>query len=89
MKKDEIENGIKIFIENLKTSRTKLKFKNDVAYIRKMDGKFLDSSNQDRYILGSIIFTEDPEKVKILDSVIQKITEKRNIKFENLGEIDI
>lgn len=89
MKKDEIENGIKIFTDTLKSTKTKLNFKNDVCYLRKLDGRFLDSSNQERFILGYVLLTEDPEKIQLLDLMVQKGIEKRNIKFEDLGEIDI
>ena len=89
MKKEDIEEGIKIFIENLKESRRKIKFKTDVAYFRKMDGKFLDTSKKVRYILGNIILTEDPESIRLLDPVIRKMAIKREIKFEDLGDIEI
>ena len=87
MKKEEIEEGIKILIDYLKDSKTAIKFKTDVSYLRKMDGKFLHSSNQVGYILGTVILTEDPEKVRLLDPVIQKLAIKRAIKFEDLGKI--
>ncbi|NHI91758.1 MAG: hypothetical protein EAX96_04580 [Candidatus Lokiarchaeota archaeon] len=89
MKKEDIENGIKIYLESLKNSKMKIKFKKDVSYLRKMDGKFLDSSNKVCHVLGNIILTEDPEKVRLLDPVIQKMADKRSIKFEDLGEVDI
>ena len=89
MKKDEIENGIRILTESLKNSKRKIKYKKDISYLRKMDGKFLDNSKEDRFLLCSVILTEDLEKVRLLDPVIEKIAKKQEIKFEDLGDIEI
>ena len=89
MNKEEIEEGIKVFIEKLKESRRKVKFKTHTAYFRKMDGRFLGASDKERFILGTVILTEDPESIRLLDPVIKKIAIKREIKFEDLGDIEI
>ncbi len=89
MKKDEIIEGMKLTVKFLKESRRKIKYKNDVSYLRKMDGKFLDNSKTERFILSTVILTEDLEKIRLLDPVIQKMAKKQNIQFEDLGDIEI
>ena len=89
MKKEEIENGITILTEVLKKSNRKIKYKKDISYLRKMDGKFLDNSNEERFLLCSVILTEDLEKIRLLDPIIEKIAKKQEISFEDLGQIEI
>lgn len=89
MKKEDIEKGLKLFTETLKETKLTIDFKEDVLYLRKLDGKFLDSSNQVRSILGYVLIAEDLEKIAFLKRVVNKIIEKQNVKFEDLGEIEL
>lgn len=89
MKKEEIEEGLKILTDAFKNSRMKIKYKKDVSYLRKMDGRFLDFSNEEKFILGTVILTEDLEKIRLLDPVIEKMAKKNEIKYEDLGEIEL
>ncbi|MFX1450315.1 MAG: hypothetical protein ACFFCM_05710 [Promethearchaeota archaeon] len=88
MKKEAIEKGIELFIETLKNTKIKIDFKEDICYMRKLDGKFMDSTNNVRNLLGYVLITEDPEKIELLDKMVKKGAEKRNIKLEDLGEIN-
>ncbi|MHA1385723.1 MAG: hypothetical protein ACTSR3_18380 [Candidatus Helarchaeota archaeon] len=85
MKKEDINKGIKIFTDFLKNNKIKIDYKEDVSYMRSLDGTFLDSSNKERYILGYVLITEDPEKLALLDKMVNKGVKKRNIKLEDLG----
>lgn len=87
MKKEDIEEGIKIFAETLKKVPVRIDFKKDTCYLRKNDGVILDSSNKERYVLGYVLITEDQEKAALLDKMVEKGVQKRNIKFEDLGEL--
>ena len=89
LKKEDIEKGLKLFTETLKDTKLKKDFTEDVSYLRKLDGKFLDSSNQECFILGSVLIAEDLEKVALLERVTRKIIEKQNVKFEDLGEVEL
>ncbi len=87
MKKQDIEKGIEIFVETLKNSKTKIDYKEDICFMRKLDGKFLDSNNEVRSILGYVLISEDPEKIALLEKMVIKGAQKRNIKVEDLGEV--
>ncbi|MHA1377165.1 MAG: hypothetical protein ACTSRG_02170 [Candidatus Helarchaeota archaeon] len=87
MKKADIEKGIELFTDTLKNIKIKLDYKEDVCYLKSLDGKFLDSANQECHILGYVLITEDPEKLTLLDKLVKKGVTKRNIKLEDLGEV--
>ncbi|NVM01732.1 MAG: hypothetical protein HWN67_05330 [Candidatus Helarchaeota archaeon] len=87
MKKEDIEKGIELFIETLKNTKIKIDYKEDVCYMRKLDGRFMDSTNQAKNLLGYVLITEDPEKLALLEKMVNKGAQKRNIKLEDLGEI--
>lgn len=87
MKKQDIEKGIEIFVETLKNSKTKIDFKDDICFMRKLDGKFLDSNSEVSNILGYVLISEDPEKIALLEKMVIKGAQKRNIKVEDLGEV--
>ena len=87
MKKKDIEKGIELFIKTLKNTKTRIDYKEDVSYMRKLDGKILDSTNQTRNILGYVLISEDPEKIALLEKMVSKGVQKRNMKLEDLGEI--
>ncbi|MFX0137573.1 MAG: hypothetical protein ACFFDN_28300, partial [Candidatus Hodarchaeota archaeon] len=69
------------------STKIKIDYKEDVSYMRKLDGKFMDSTNQVRNLLGYVLITEDPEKLALLDKMVNKGVQKRGIKLEDLGEI--
>ena len=87
MKKEDIEKGIDLFIKSLKNSKLKIKYEEDIGYMRSLDGKYLGPSNKDCNILGYVLITEDPEKLALLDKMVYKAVEKNNFTFEDFGEV--
>ena len=87
MKKEDIEKGIDLFIKSLKNSKLKIKYEEDIGYMRSLDGKYVSSTKKDCNILGYVLITEDPEKLALLDKMVYKAVEKNNFTFEDFGEV--